>query len=179
MDAPQPPDENTSERVSNQVESARGLVQICLRCPRELKAARMREYLGSDPEEQRLMLSASEMVQVWKPRGAEDAWQVVWKGPLVMSRAQYSLQLESRLRELIAANPREAEDILTGSPEYSPDLYQIGLYNNPKDWAPLIIECDQMRMFLNQIDWTQPGESQRLVRGDLPSLADICATIPS
>jgi hypothetical protein len=141
--------------------------------------AKIREYLVSDPEEQRLMLSASEMVQVWKPRGAQDAWHVLWNGPLAMSRAHYCLQLESRLRELIAANAREAKDILTGSPESNPDLYQIGLCNNPKDWAPLIIECDQVRMFLNQIDWTKPGESQKLVRGDLPSLADICASIPS
>lgn len=125
------------------------------------------------------MLSASEVVQVWKPFGAQDAWNVLWSGSLVMSRAQYCLQLESRLRELIAENPREAKDELTGAPERSPDLYQIGLYGNPEHWAAQIVRCDQMMMFLNQIDWDKPGESQSLVRSDLPSLSEICATIPS
>jgi hypothetical protein len=179
MDDTQPSDEHTSEHLSYQVDSTRGLIQICLRCPSEERAAKIREYLVSSPEEQRLMLSASEMVQVWKPIGAQDAWQVSWNGPLVMSRAQYCLQLESRLYELIAEDPRDAKDILTGSPESNPDLYQIGLYSNPKDWAALIIECDQMRIFLNQIEWTEPGEIQRLAKNDLPSLADVCATIPS
>jgi hypothetical protein len=179
MDDLQPSDENAAEHVSHQAESARGLIQVCLRCPPELRVAKIREYLGSDAEEQRLMVYASQMVQVWKPFGAQDAWNVLWRGPLVMGRAQYCLQLESRLRELIAEDPREAKDILTGSPEWNPDLYQIGLYNNPNDWARLITECDQVRMFLNRIDWSKPGETQRLVRGHLPSFADICATIPS
>jgi hypothetical protein len=178
MDALQPPDEHPSKHLSYQVESARELIQICLRCPSEAKAAKIREYLVSSPEEQRQMLTASEMVQVWKPSGAQDAWNVPWIGPLVMSRAQYCLQLESRLRELIAENPREAKNILTGSPECSPDLYQIGLYNNPKDWAPLIVQCDQMMMFLNQIDWNEPGESQSIVRSDLPSFVEILEVIP-
>ena len=66
------------------------------------------------PQEHKLILSASEVVKVWKPSGAQDAWNVLWSGPPVMSRAQYCLQLESRLRELIAENPREAKDILPG-----------------------------------------------------------------
>jgi hypothetical protein len=179
MDSLKPPDEHISKHLSYQVDSARGLIQICLRCPSDERAANIREYLVSTPEERRLMLATSEMVQVWKPRAGQDAWQVLWNGPLMMTRAQYCLQLQSRLRELIAANPRDAKDILTGSPESNPDLYQIALYNNPKDWAALVIECDQMRIFLNQIEWTEPGEIQRLAKNDLPSLGDICATIPS
>jgi hypothetical protein len=178
MDSLQPPDEHISKHLSYQAESARGLIQICLRCPSEERTAKIREYLVSSPEEQMLMLSASEMVQVWKPRGAQDAWNVPWSGPLLMSRAQYRLQLESRLCELIAENPREAKDILTGSPEYSPDLYQIALRNDPEAWAVLIVQCDQMMMFLNRIDWNKPGEAQSLLRSDLPSLAEICEVIP-
>lgn len=124
------------------------------------------------PQEHKLILSASEVVKVWKPSGAQDAWNVLWSGPPVMSRAQYCLQLESRLRELIAENPREAKDVLTGSPEYSPDLYQIALYNDPEAWAVLIVQCDQMMIFLNKIDWNNPGEIQSLLRSDLPSLAE-------
>lgn len=78
------------------------------------------------------MLSAREMVQVWKPTGTQDAWNVLWSGPLVMSRAQYCVQFESRLRELIAANPREAKDILTGSPESNPDLTRLALQQSER-----------------------------------------------
>ena len=89
-----------------------------------------------------------------------------------------SVESCKKVRELIEADPRQAKDELTGAAESSPDLYQIGLHNNPKDWAPLIARCDQMQMFLNRIDWKKAGQSQSLDRNDLASLSEICATIP-
>lgn len=120
----------------------------------------------------------NDSIKCWRPHGAQEAWSVPWNGPSVMSKEQYRSLLESRLRELISADPKEARNLLTGSEEGNPDLYQIAMDGNPKDWAPLIVRCDQMQLFLNRIDWKKAGQSQSLDRSELPSLADICATIP-
>jgi hypothetical protein len=58
------------------------------------------------------------------------------------------------------------------------DLYQIALYNDPEAWAVLIVQCDQTMMFLNKIDWNKPGETQSLLRSDLPYLGEICEVLP-
>lgn len=55
------------------------------------------------------MLSASEVVQVWKPAATQDAWNVQWIRPLVMSRAQYCLQLESRFGRADRGEPARGE----------------------------------------------------------------------
>jgi len=120
----------------------------------------------------------SDSIKVWRPQGAPEAFSIPWNGQPVMSKEQYRSLLESRLRELISADPKEAKDLLTGSEEGNPDLYQIAMDGNPKDWAPLIARCDQMQMLLNRIDWKKAGQSQSLDKSDLPSLSDICAMIP-
>jgi hypothetical protein len=120
----------------------------------------------------------SNLTKVWRPHGTQEAWSVSWNGPPVMSKSQYERLLQYRLEELIEANPKTAYNLLTDSPESSPNLYEIAIHGNKEHWAIQIVLCDQMQMFLNQIDWSKAGQSQSLAKKDLPSLFDICATIP-
>jgi hypothetical protein len=179
MDSSQFPDDEDSEDLSALRERTRGATRVYCSYPPETRAAKVREYLRESLREAHVGGSANDAIQVWKPSVVQDAWFVPWNGPVVVSREQYCLQFESRLRALIAQNQREAKDILTGSLEWNPDFYEIALYNPTKHWAALIVHCGQMQISLNQIDWSKPGKSQNLTKDDLPSLADICASVPT
>lgn len=124
----------------------------------------------------------SDSIKVWQPFSPHFGTSkfVVpreTEGP--MTRWQYEVRLEARLTELIEADPREAKELLTDSPEHNPDLYAIGKGTNPQEYPSQMLHCDQMQMLLNQIDWSDPGRSRNLDRSDLPSLEEIVETIPS
>ena len=124
----------------------------------------------------------SDSIKVWQPSSkvfGTSNFVVPFKGEGPMTRARYQSLLETRLKELVEEDPREAKELLTDSPEHNPDLYGIGMGSNPEDYPSQILHCDQMQMLLNQIDWSAPGQTHSLDRSDLPSLMEIVETIPS
>ena len=109
-------------------------------------------------------------------RGAYNRAMTVPLSGLAMNPQKYRQALESRLSELVEADPEEAKELLTASPESSPNLYQIGMSTTPQDWPAQIMMCDQMLMFLDQISYLK-GRSLTLQPSEMPSLREIVETI--
>jgi hypothetical protein len=99
--------------------------------------------------------------------------------PKEMNRGLYESLLEERLEGLVAEDPKAAKRLLTDNPESNPDLYEIGIGNPPQDYPSLILQSDQMRMWLNLVEWSSPGQSLSLEPSELPSLQEIVEAIPS
>ena len=95
-----------------------------------------------------------------------------------MTRELYESLLESRIRELIEQNPKEAYRILSGSVEHTPDLYEIAEGLPEKDWPGAILACGRMQMCLDHINWHKAGQSLNLSPSELPSLEAITETLP-
>jgi hypothetical protein len=113
-------------------------------------------------------------VRVWMPlsRGTIlSGFAVPWGG-LAMTRQQYESLLQDRLQDLISQNLQQAQQVLTGSPEYNPNLYSIAMSSQPRDWPALIMKCDQMFSRLNQISYPG-GQSQIIPRSEMPGLQEL------
>ena len=87
-----------------------------------------------------------------------------------MNRQLFEMLLESRLRDLIDKDRKQAKILFTNNPEYNPDLNRIAIYDNPEHWPSRIVACDQMQMLLNRIDWSQDGQNLSLPQCELPTL---------
>ena len=94
-----------------------------------------------------------------------------------MSRSLYESILEDRLRELIGKDPKRAKQFLTDDPEGTPNLYEIGMDGEPKDWPILILASDPMQAWLDQINWSE-GTSLSLSPSELPDLEAITEALP-
>ena len=117
----------------------------------------------------------SNLIKVWRPSLDESGYvglTVPYSGQKPMTRELYEGILEDRLRELIDRNPQRARDLLTSSPEHSPNLYAIGMGEPVQNWPIQIVLCDQTHMRLNQIDF-QKGQSLTLKPSELPDLEAI------
>ena len=122
----------------------------------------------------------SNSIKAWRPSLTDPGYvglTVPYSGQKPMTRELYEVVLERRLQELIGQNPREAERILTSSPEHLPDLNEIAYLVNPKGWATAILACGQMQMCLDRINF-QKGQSLTLEPSELPSLEQITEALP-
>ena len=123
----------------------------------------------------------TDSIKSWRPnlpdRHGSEGLTVPYSAPQPMSRELYELLQRQQLKKLIGKNPEQAKSVLTSSPELLPDLYQIALQNDPEDWPPHILACDQMRTLLDQIDWSK-GTSLNLSPSELPTLEQITEALP-
>lgn len=122
-------------------------------------------------------------VTVWQPPSQKietNSLVVPYSGPeKVLSRQQYEPMLESRLTELVEADPKQAKQVLSASEEHQPTQYAIATENDPQAYPSLILNCDPMQTLLDQISWNEEGQILSLDKNDLPSLSEISETIPS
>jgi hypothetical protein len=126
-------------------------------------------------------ISTANLVKVWRPSNqflGSSALAVPYSGRQKMSREQFGRLLESRLEELIESNPKEAQRVLSNNPEHLPDLLEISYLVARKGWPAAILACGQMQMLLNQIDWSQDGQSLELPENELPSLEEVAEALP-
>ena len=113
-------------------------------------------------------------IRAWRPSLQTQGWAgltVPYSGNQQMTRSLYESILEDRLREWVDKNPKRVKEFLTDDPEGTPNLYEIGLDGNPKDWPVQILACDQMQTLLAQINWHE-GRTLLLSPSELPSLEE-------
>jgi hypothetical protein len=115
---------------------------------------------------------------IWAPILKEDGWPTrslaVPCGPKAPTPEQYPELLQDRIDLLIQANPKQAEkDLEAIGGSYNPELSNIPVGCPPQHWAPQIMQLDQMRMLLAQIDWKKDNPPRELSDDHLPSLIDI------
>ena len=80
---------------------------------------------------------------------------------------------DSKTQALINLLPKqEAKDLMTGSPDHSPDPYLIALYQPSSEWAVALTNSDSMQSLFNRIDWIQPGRIQSLPEQDLATILE-------
>ena len=118
-------------------------------------------------------------VAVWQPsvNGRQLSGLAVQTAGLSMNRPKYESLLTDRLGQLIEADPAEAQDVLTSSPETFPDLYQIAKSTPLREWPLQIVMSDQMQTCLARIDYPQ-GRRTSLRANELPCLRELVESIP-
>jgi hypothetical protein len=93
-----------------------------------------------------------------------------------MTRQKFETLLQNRLEQLITKDPKQAQNLLSASPEYSPALYEIAMQGQAKDWPSQILACDPMQTLLTRINY-QKGRSLSLAPSEMPSLQAILEAI--
>lgn len=113
--------------------------------------------------------------RVWQPEDRRgnvlEALAVPFNGLLITPNLFKSL-LEDRLRDLVQADPQQAERQLQMSAEHMPELYLIARNNPPRDYPQQIVMSDQMQIILNRIDF-QKGVITHLAPSEMPTLQEI------
>jgi hypothetical protein len=122
------------------------------------------------------------LMNAWQPQGERlshsRGLMVPFSGPPEqMSRELYQDLLRERFQQLINENPKLAFNILTGSVEHNPDLYELATLGSPKDWPSQILACGQMQMCLDRVEWSK-GQSLTLPSNEMPSLEEIVESLP-
>ncbi len=120
----------------------------------------------------------SDTVAVWQPssRGTLLPGLAVPFSGLVMRRQRYEALLQDRLQSLIEADPEQAKQVLTGSPDHNPNLYQVAMSNPLRDWPVQMMMCDQMQIRLAAIDWHK-GSRASLPPNEMPGLEELVETL--
>jgi hypothetical protein len=100
-------------------------------------------------------------------------------GETAPNREEYRERLYDYLRDWILANPQKAREALDYFEEYFPCLDSFAT-NPSQEWAYQISNCDEMKLFLNEIDWKRANPPRKLHDDEkLPSLVEILEMIPS
>jgi hypothetical protein len=121
------------------------------------------------------------LVKAWRPSSTasgSSGLTVPYNGRQEMTRNLYEMLMEDRLKELIDEDPKQARILFTNNPEHNPNLYEIAMGNPSRHWPAQIMACDQMMIYLNQIDWSREGQTFHLLPSELPSLWEITETLP-
>lgn len=103
-------------------------------------------------------------IRVWMPAGEMSDEQRIALSIACQSKPSFDLhraQLESKVQALIKADPREAKWALEMF-----DLNQIVFDSNVSGWAANLMYQDVMMIFLNLIDWDEPGEFVELTEAE-------------
>lgn len=96
-------------------------------------------------------------------------------GQKAPTREQYPSLLEDLIDQLIQQDPKKAQRELEAMSGQScnPELSAIPVGCPPQEWAPQVLQLDQMGMLLAQIDWQRDNPPKELSDENLPSLMDI------
>ncbi len=94
--------------------------------------------------------------KVWLPDGLSEGSQQPLSVPAPhgpMTQGLYISLLESKLQQLIDANPKQARAAMQMSQEFAPGLWSIQQQYQPSEWAAQIVRSDQAMQLFSRIDW--------------------------